>query len=150
MRQAELYGVVLLGSIRYCRRQIVPVPLDQSRVARMRGDEIRVAKAYAAWLEADGWDARREINFVDVYAQRGDEQIFAEVKGRTTDPGLDVDTLYGQLLRRMTDAHTSARYAVVVPTLALKAALRVPEWVRDRLAIDVCEVDDEGHVEQRR
>jgi hypothetical protein len=66
----------------------------------MRGDEICAAEAYTACLEADGWDVRREINFVDVYAQRGNEQIFAEVKGRTTDPGLDVDTLHGQLLRR--------------------------------------------------
>ena len=116
----------------------------------MSGDEIRVVEAYAAWLMADGWDVQREINFVDVYAKRGDEQIFAEVKGRTTDPGLDVDTLYGQLLRRMTDDHTGARYAVVVPTFALRAALRVPQCVRDRLSIDVYEVNDEGHVEQHR
>jgi hypothetical protein len=116
----------------------------------MRGDEIRVVEAFAAWLKRDGWDVHREISFVDVYAERGNEQIFAEVKGRATDPGLDVDTLYGQLLRRMTDSHTNARYAVVVPRLALKAALRVPQWVRDNLSIDVYEVDDEGHVGQRR
>jgi hypothetical protein len=29
-------------------------------------------------------------------------------------------------------------------TKALKAALRVPAWVRDRLLIDVYEVDDDG------
>jgi hypothetical protein len=92
----------------------------------MRGDEARVVEAYACWLERDDWDVQSEIDFVDIYAVRGDEQIYAEVKGRTTDPGLDVDTLYGQLLRRMTDARASARYAVVVLTVALKAALRVP------------------------
>ena len=57
-----------------------------------------------------------------------------------------MDTLYGQLLRRMNDPATEARYAVVVPTAALQAALRVPSWVRDRLHIDVYEVDDVGVV----
>jgi hypothetical protein len=68
--------------------------------------------------------------------------LYAEAKGRTMAIGLDVDTLYGQLLRRMKDPASGARYAVVVPTAALKAALRVPAWVRDRLAVEVYEVDD--------
>jgi hypothetical protein len=33
---------------------------------------------------------------------------------------------------------------VVVPTAALQAALRVPSWVRDRLHIDVYEVETPG------
>jgi hypothetical protein len=115
----------------------------------MRGDETRVIDAYVAWLERSNWTVRREVDFVDVCAERGDERLYAEAKGRTTSPGLDVDTLYGQLLRRMRDPQPAARYAVVVPTAALNAALRVPAWVRGRLAIDVYEVDDHAGVHLR-
>jgi hypothetical protein len=108
----------------------------------MRGDENRVIDAYVMWLERCNWTVRREADFVDVYAERGDERLYAEAKGRTTSPGLDVDTLYGQLLRRMKDPEPGARDCVVVPTSGLNAALRVPDWVRDRLSIDVYEVDD--------
>jgi hypothetical protein len=71
------------------------------------------------------------VNFTEDYAERGDQRLYAEAKGRTTSPGLDIDTLYGQLLRWMSAPEPGARYAVVVPTAALNAALRVPEWVRD-------------------
>src|SRR5215471_8165669 len=116
----------------------------------MRGDEKRVIDAYVSWLERTGWTVRREVNFVDIYAERGDERLYAEAKGRTTSPGLDVDTLYGQLLRRMKDPEPGARYAVVVLTAALNAALRVPAWVRNCLSIDVYEVDDDGRVQIHR
>jgi hypothetical protein len=116
----------------------------------MRGDEKRVVDAYAAWFERAGWTVQREVNFADIYAERGDERLYAEAKGRTTAPGLDVDTLYGQLLRRMSDPAQGARYAVVVPTPALNAALRVPAWVRDRLSVDVYEVGDDAEVNLRR
>lgn len=112
----------------------------------MRGDESRLIDAYVTWLERCNWTVRREVNFVDVYGERGHERLYAEAKGRTTSPGLDVDTLYGQLLRRMKDPEPGARYGVVVPTSALNAALRVPGWVRDRLSVDVYEVDDDGGV----
>jgi hypothetical protein len=62
----------------------------------MRGDEGRVVEAYEAWLEQNGWNVLHEVGYVDVYAERGDDQLYAEVKGRTTSPGLDVDTLYGR------------------------------------------------------
>lgn len=115
----------------------------------MRGDEKRVIDAYVTWLERSNWTVRREVDFVDVYAERGDERLYAEAKGRTTSPGLDVDTLYGQLLRRMRDPEPCARYAVVVPTAALNAALRVPAWVRDRLSVDIYEVDNNAGVHLR-
>ena len=115
----------------------------------MRGDEKRVIDAYVTWLERSNWTVRREVDFVDVYAERGDERLYAEAKGRTTSPGLDVDTLYGQLLRRMRDPEPGARYAVVVPTAALNAALRVPAWVRDRLSVDIYEVDNNAGVHLR-
>jgi hypothetical protein len=113
----------------------------------MRGDEKRVVDAFVAWL---GWTTETEVNFVDVCARRGDERLYAEAKGRTAAIGLDVDTLYGQLLRRMADPGTGARYAVVVPTAAAQAALRVPAWVRQRLDVDVYEVDGDGRVHPRQ
>lgn len=115
----------------------------------MRGDEERVVAAYVSWLEQNGWRVSREVQFVDVYAQRGQDKLCAEAKGRTAALGLDVDTLYGQLLRRVKDPASAARYAVVVPTAAVNAALRVPGWVRERLHIEVFEVDDLGDVHPR-
>ena len=67
----------------------------------MRGDEARVVAAFCCALELDGWDVTPEVDFVDVVARRDGATIVAEVKGRTAAPGLDVDTMYGQLLRRM-------------------------------------------------
>lgn len=115
----------------------------------MHGDEKRVVDAFVAWLLNEGWTAEKEVNFADVFARRGDERLYAEAKGRTREIGLDVDTLYGQLLRRMTDRDDDARYAVVVPAAAVPAALRVPDWVREGLKIDVYEVDDAGQVHLR-
>jgi hypothetical protein len=115
----------------------------------MRGDEKRVVDAYVAWLKRNNWTVRCEVDFADVFAEREDERLHAEAKGRTASPGLDVDTLYGQLLRRMRNAQPGARYAVVVPTSAVNAALRVPAWVRERLSIDVYEVDDADGVHLR-
>ena len=116
----------------------------------MRGDEKRVVDAFVAWLEENGWTTDTEVNFVDVCAPRGDERLYAEAKGQTAAIGLDVDTLYGQLLRRMADPGAGARYAVVVPTAAIPADLRVPAWVRQRLDVDVYEVDDAGRVHPRQ
>jgi hypothetical protein len=112
----------------------------------VRGDEERVVRAFVDWLLGQGWTVDREVEFVDVYAERGPERLYAEAKGRTAAMGLDVDTMYGQLLRRMKDPGGGARYAVVVPTAAVAAALRVPDWVRQRLAIEVYEVSDGGEV----
>lgn len=67
----------------------------------MRGDESRVVAAYARWLRMDGWVVQEEVDFVDIYAERGEERLYAEAKGKTSSPGLDADTQYGQLLRRM-------------------------------------------------
>jgi hypothetical protein len=114
----------------------------------VRGDELRVVEAFAGWLESDGWEVRREVDFVDVVATRDGEILYAEAKGRTASVGLDVDTMYGQLLRRMRDEAGSARYAVVVTSEALPAAVRVPAWVRGRLAVTVYEVTEVGAVVQ--
>jgi hypothetical protein len=116
----------------------------------MRGDEQRIVDAFCRWLEADGWTVTQEVKFVDVVAEKGDQRLYAEAKGRTAAIGLDVDTMYGQVLRRMPIAEdSSARFAVVVPTEALRAALRVPVRLRELLRIDVYEVTAEDEVVAR-
>lgn len=113
----------------------------------MKGDEARVVAAFTAHLEAEGWGVQHEVEFIDVVATRDGVTLRAEAKGRTTAAGLDADTMYGQLLRRMrepSDGRTN--YAVVVPDAAVAAALRVPEWVRDWLRISVYAVSDQDDV----
>ena len=116
----------------------------------MRGDEARVETAFREFLAADGWevgDPPPELSFLDVFARRGSDRLYAEVKGRTAAIGTDVDTAYGQLLRRMPAfEEENVRYALVVPDRAETAALRVPERVREALRIDVYVVDEAGAV----
>jgi hypothetical protein len=82
-----------------------------------------------------------------VRAERDGAPINAEAKGRTSEPGLDVDTAYGQLLRRMpAEEEPAARYAVVVPAETLHLAERVPRRVRQLLRIDLYAVDSGGTV----
>lgn len=111
-----------------------------------------VVPVFCKWLEAKGWETETEKKHVDVVARRGNETIYAEVKGRTNKPpGAGLDTLYGQLLRRMPAEEVgdpNTRFAVVIPTGAEAAALRVPRRVRDILRIDVYAVSDDGHVEK--
>src|SRR4051812_37774893 len=80
-------------------------------------------------FRAPGWETEIETEFVDVVAYRGNETIYAEVAGRTKcRPGAGLDTLYGQLLRRMPAEEVgdrNTRFAVVVPTGAEEAARRV-------------------------
>lgn len=121
--------------------------LNRGYRANMIGDEARVVEAFCAWLEARGWSVEREQAFVDVLATRGADRIFAEAKGRTTSPGLDVDTLYGQLLRRLPgDAVGRDVFAVVVPDVAVRFAERVPAEVRAALNIHVYGVAENGAV----
>ena len=109
-----------------------------------------VVPAFRRWLETQGWKTETEAEFVDVVAHRGNETLYAEVKGRTNKgPGAGVDSLYGQLLRRMpAEDDPNTRFAVVIPTGAEAAALRVPRRVRDLLRIDIYAVSDEGQVEK--
>lgn len=116
------------------------VPISRQNQGPMEtGREHEVIAAFVRWLEVDGWLVRTEHEFADVVAERGEERLVAEAKGVTTSPGLDVDTLYGQLLRRMVEPR--ARYAVVVPEKVVTAAQRVPEWVRTSLGIELYGVD---------
>ncbi|HZL07503.1 MAG TPA: uracil-DNA glycosylase [Coriobacteriia bacterium] len=115
----------------------------------MRDDEARVVAAFCAWLAARGWEVSTEVDFCDLMAVREGRTLYAEAKGRTAAIGLDVDTMYGQILRRMpVAAGRTTRFGVVVPTEARIAALRVPEAVRAALRIDVYVVDASGEVEE--
>jgi hypothetical protein len=107
-----------------------------------------VVDAFCAYLVAEGWEIQREVKTptgpIDVVATRGRERLVAEAKGKTVDAGLDMNTAYGQLLNRMTDPE--ARYVLAMPETSLKAALRVPQRVRDLLGIDVYIVAATGAV----
>lgn len=116
-----------------------------------KDDEVReteVEGAFVRYLLDRGWDVDTDgVDHADVVARRGAEHIVAEVKGTTTSPGLDVDTAYGQLLRRMGDRPDGTRFAIVVPESARKAAVRVPAEIRWKFGIDVWVVTELGSVE---
>jgi hypothetical protein len=120
------------------------------RFSLVRGDETRVEQAFGAWLAAEGWlvgDPPPDLRWLDVLAEREGQRLYAEVKGRTAAIGTDVDTAYGQLLRRMPEFEDeSVRYALVVPDVAETAALRVPARVREALRVDIYVVDEAGCV----
>jgi hypothetical protein len=109
--------------------------------------ETEVVKAFAAWLASDRWSVRTEVDHVDVVAERDGVTLLAEAKGRTSSAGLDVDTAYGQLLRRMRPGVDNQRYALVVPISARKAAERVRPEIRAILKIELYVVADDGTVE---
>jgi hypothetical protein len=111
--------------------------------------ERRVVDAFVRWLEAEGWRTWTEVDYLDVLAERDGKWIRAEAKSHTGDSaGLDVDTAFGQLLRRMEEEDDrNARYAIVVPPPSLTKVARVPARVRELLRIDVYVVDpDTGDV----
>ena len=111
--------------------------------------EAQVQAAFVEYLIERGWIVETDnADHTDVIARRGDELVVGEVKGKTSETGLDVDTAYGQLLRRMRDRPETVRYALVVPASARSAALRVSDEVRRRLGIDVWVVDETGSVHE--
>ena len=115
-----------------------------------KGDELIIQNLFENWLVARGWTLTAERGWVDVDARHPDgRRLLAEVKGPTSSPGLDVDTAYGQLLRRMGEvAPAKTRFGIVVPERSVTAALRVPERVRELLAVDVFAVSSSGSVRQ--
>jgi hypothetical protein len=113
----------------------------------MRGDEERVIAAFERHLQAGGWTVEREVEFCDLLAERDGARLYVEAKGRTEAIGTDVDTMYGQILRRMPIADDpAARFAVVVPDRAARAALRVPGRVRALLRVEVFSVTEDDRV----
>jgi hypothetical protein len=71
-----------------------------------------------------------------------------KAKGDTgVDAGLDVDTMLGQLLRRMEDIK-AMRWAVVAPSKVVPKVMRIPREVLDRLGIEVYGVTSTDEVKQ--
>lgn len=82
---------------------------------------------------------------MDITATCGDQTLVAEAKSTTTSAGLDVDTTHGQFLRRMRDDNSTA-YPLVVPCGAVRAAGRVPKYVRAKRSTSIFFVENDGSV----
>lgn len=111
-------------------------------------DEDRVIDAFTQHLKALGWSivrSRPSFNEPDIVATRGTERLIGEAKGRTSAPRTDIDTMYGQLLRRMT-SDRGTTYAAVLPSAFVLRALDVAAEVRERLGIRIFEVTDDDRV----
>lgn len=133
-----------------------PVPLLQGPRRRTSPNtaaglsEAVVVAGFSTWLRSQGWDVETEVDWADVVATRGAERLVAEAKGSTLAPNLDIDTAYGQLLRRMSDDSGGVRYAIVVPERHVPGALRAPEAIRRTLQLDGYGVDEAGNVTVHR
>jgi hypothetical protein len=114
------------------------------------GSEAAVAEAFSAWLEAKGWECTKlppHGDHPDISARHADgRRLVAEAKGFSRDSGADLDTGYGQLLRRMR-GEPATTYALVVAKSVVRFAQRVPSDVRSRLGIALYSVDVNGKVE---
>jgi hypothetical protein len=110
--------------------------------------EAETVAVFVAWLEREGWSVGPGPDkWVDVYATRGDEWLYAEAKGVTKDNGASADILWGQILRRMTELGTpGVRYALVMPKSIKSYVLRVPVVVRQRLGVELFHVTEDGRV----
>lgn len=73
------------------------------REASAWSSEAEVVATFCAWLQREGWTVERDVNWLDVRATKDGQTICAEAKGATQATGVDADTMYGQLLRRMTN-----------------------------------------------
>ncbi|MFF5922043.1 hypothetical protein ACFY8C_27455 [Streptomyces flavochromogenes] len=134
------------GRGRLRRSEEADVAVLRQLLAR-HSDEDRVVDSFRTWLLSEGWTPVDPTDrWTDVEAVRGDDRLICEVKGRTSERGIDADIAYGQLLRRMTSEAPGTRYALVVPSTSVKAAERVPARVRRLLRIDLYEVTDDNTV----
>jgi len=110
-----------------------------------------VARAFAGWLSSQGWMVRTEVDFVDIVAEKDGRRLYVEVKGATTEPGLDVDTAIGQLVRRMpSEPDQAVSFALVVrdERRSVEAAVRAPQRILDLLGMALYAVDEDGGVRQ--
>ncbi|MET9230822.1 hypothetical protein [Lentzea sp. NPDC003310] len=115
----------------------------------MRGDEAVVVTAFGTWLESRGWSVEVERDHWDVIASRRGETIRCEAKGRTSEPGLDIHTAYGQIICRQDETDDRATsYGLVIrdEPKSLRAALRAPARLRTLLRLTIYAVADDGSV----
>lgn len=126
--------------------------LSGGKGASRRGElmkEADVLARFAAYLDREGWEVpltpRGDSPDVDARHRETGRRLVAEVKGHTAEPGLDTDTAYGQLLRRMgTEPEPATRYALVMPESLRGKAERVPAHVRETLRVELWLVSDDG------
>lgn len=113
------------------------------------GSKANVVAVFSAWLAEHGWvcaDRPAHGDRPDIEARHaGGRRLVVEAKGFTRDSGADLDTGYGQLLRRMNGEPATA-YALVVAGTVVRFAQRVPSDVRRRLGISLYTVDAAGKV----
>ncbi|EID81761.1 MULTISPECIES: hypothetical protein [Rhodococcus] len=110
-----------------------------------------MVEAFAGWLSSQGWTVRTEGDAVGIVAEKDGHRLYAEVKGVSTAPGLDVDTAIGQLVRRMpSEADQSVSFALVVRDEpgSVEAAVRAPQRILDLLGMALYAVDEDGGVRQ--
>jgi hypothetical protein len=115
------------------------------------GEEARVARDFAGWLSSQGWTVLADTDVVDIVAEKTGRRLYAEVKGASAAPDLDVDTAIGQLVRRMpSEADQSVSFALVVQDepRSVDAAGRAPQRILDLLGITLYAVDEDGGVRQ--
>lgn len=114
------------------------------------GSEATVVAVFSAWLVEQGWECKARPAYgdhPDIDARHPDgRRLVAEAKGFTRDAGADLDSGYGQLLRRMKD-EPATTYALVVAGTIVRFAQRVPSEVRSKLGISLYTVDFKGEVE---
>ena len=116
--------------------------------------EAEVEDVFAYHLRREGWvvsvEAKHKQDYIDVLAKHPDGTVLiAEVKGETKkeNAGVDVDVLYGQILRRMKSDHAEGtRYALVVPEMLIPALERVDHSIRAKLNLEVFIVKPTGEV----
>ncbi|MGH3864120.1 hypothetical protein [Actinokineospora sp.] len=110
-----------------------------------------MVQSFCEWLATNGWAVQTEVEQVDVVAERQGVRLYAEAKGSTAAPGLDVNTAYGQLLARMpAQDDPTARYALVVrdEPRSVRAAVRVPARVLTLLRASIYAVAEDGSVRE--
>lgn len=114
------------------------------------GSEATVVEVFTTWLVGQGWECAELPRYgdrPDIDARHRDgRRLIVEAKGFTRDAGADLDTGYGQLLRRMKGEPDTA-YALVVAGSVLRFAQRVPSEVRNKLGISLYTVDASGGVD---
>ncbi|TQC42010.1 hypothetical protein EEB14_51340 [Rhodococcus sp. WS4] len=110
-----------------------------------------MAGDFAGWLSSQGWTVRTDEDVVDIVAEKDGHLLYAEVKGASSAPGLDVDTAIGQLVRRMpSEPDQSVSFALVVrdEPRSVDAAVRAPQRILDLLGMALYAVDENGSVRQ--